>query len=142
MKRVAYGSAWELWHRGADEAMVGLSMLAKAVGSAGMDYHGNESVSAEMLRGCLRCSEWICRGLADAVERMGEFERYSESMLAEIDSLVTNLHATWSGEASAAHSEAHQHWAYGEAVASLKSAGVAAHGNYTGVAAKDLGMWS
>jgi uncharacterized protein YukE len=34
------------------------------------------------------------QALADAVERMGEFQRYAESMLAEIDSLVTNLHAT------------------------------------------------
>jgi uncharacterized protein YukE len=36
--------------------------------------------------------------LADAVERMAEFQRYAESMLAEIDSQVANLHATWSGK--------------------------------------------
>jgi WXG100 family type VII secretion target len=85
--------------------------------------------------------------VADAVERMEEFERYAESMLAEIDSLVTNLHAAWSGEAATAHVKAHQHWAGGEAMmrealASLKAAGVAAHHNYTGVMAKNLGMWS
>jgi WXG100 family type VII secretion target len=85
--------------------------------------------------------------LADAVERMGEFQRYAESMLAEIDSLVTNLHATWSGEAAAAHAQAHRHWARGEAMmrealAQLQAAATTAHTNYTGVMAKNLGMWS
>jgi WXG100 family type VII secretion target len=85
--------------------------------------------------------------LADAMERLEEFERYAESMLAEIDSLVTNLHAAWSGQAAAAHVEAHQHWAGGEAMmrealASLKAAAVAAHHNYTSTTAKNLGMWS
>jgi WXG100 family type VII secretion target len=47
----AYASAWELWHRGAGEVMLGLSMLAKAVGDAGVDYQDNESVSARRLGG-------------------------------------------------------------------------------------------
>jgi ESAT-6 family protein len=85
--------------------------------------------------------------LADAVERMGEYLRYAESMLSEIDSLVTNLHLTWSGEAAGAHVEAHQHWARGEAMmrealAQLKTAGTAAHHNYTGVMAANMTMWS
>lgn len=46
----AYGSAWELWHRGAGEVMAGLSILAKAVGSAGVDYQVNESASGRALR--------------------------------------------------------------------------------------------
>ena len=85
--------------------------------------------------------------LADAVQRMAEFQRYAESMIAEIGSLVGNLHATWSGEAAAAHAEAHQHWARGEAMmrealAQLRSAAHTAHGNYTGAMAKNLSMWS
>jgi WXG100 family type VII secretion target len=85
--------------------------------------------------------------LAEAVERMGEFQRNAESMLAEIDSLVTTLHAAWSGQAAAAHAEAHRHWARGEAMmrealARLQAAGMTAHGNYTGVMAKNLDMWS
>lgn len=85
--------------------------------------------------------------LADAVERMGEYLRCAEGMLSEIDSLVTNLHLTWSGEAAAAHVEAHRHWACGEAMmrealASLKAAGATAHHNYTGVTTANLGMWS
>ena len=53
--------------------------------------------------------------LADATQRMGEFMRHTESVVAEIDSLVTHLHQTWSGEAAAAHAEAHRHWSQGEA---------------------------
>jgi WXG100 family type VII secretion target len=85
--------------------------------------------------------------LAEAVERMSEFQQYAESMVAEIDSLVTNLHATWSGEAAAAHAEAHRHWASGEAMmrealGQLKAAGSTAHANFTGAMAKNLGVWS
>ena len=85
--------------------------------------------------------------LADAVQRMAEFQRYAESMLSEIDSLVSNLHATWSGEAAAAHAEAHQHWARGEAMmrealGRLRTAGATAHGNYTGAMSTNLAMWS
>jgi WXG100 family type VII secretion target len=47
----AYFSAWELWHRGAGEVTLGLSMLAMAVGNAGVDYQENESASAKQLGG-------------------------------------------------------------------------------------------
>jgi WXG100 family type VII secretion target len=85
--------------------------------------------------------------LADAVARMAEYVRYAENMLGDIDSLVTNLHLTWSGEAAEAHVAAHRHWAAGaammrEALALLKAAGTIAHANYTGVMAANLGMWS
>ena len=85
--------------------------------------------------------------LTDAVERMTEFQRYAESMLAEIDSLVSNLHTTWTGQGATAHAEAHQHWAQGEAMmrealAQLRTAAHTAHGNYTGAIAKNLSMWS
>lgn len=85
--------------------------------------------------------------LADAVQRMAEFMRHTESVVAEIDSLVTHLHQTWSGEAAAAHAEAHRHWAHGEAtmreaLKQLKTAGSTAHHNYTGVMAANSAMWS
>jgi WXG100 family type VII secretion target len=87
------------------------------------------------------------QALADSVQRMAEFQRYAESMLAEIDSLVTNLHATWTGEGAAAHAEAHRRWAGGEAMmrealAQLQAAGAAAHLNYTGAISTNLAMWS
>jgi WXG100 family type VII secretion target len=85
--------------------------------------------------------------LAEAVQRMAEFGRHAESMLSEIDSLVTNLHATWTGEAAAAHAEAHQHWARGEAMmrealARLRAAGATAHRNYNGATSTNVSMWS
>ncbi|WP_219065700.1 WXG100 family type VII secretion target [Candidatus Mycobacterium methanotrophicum] len=85
--------------------------------------------------------------LADALERMGEFVRHAESLVAEIDTLVTHLHGTWSGQAAAAHAEAHQHWSRGEAMmrealGQLKTAGATAHHNYTGAVATNTAMWS
>ncbi|CAM4357996.1 WXG100 family type VII secretion target [Mycobacterium basiliense] len=75
--------------------------------------------------------------LAHAVERMAEFGRHAESLIAEIESLVSNLHVTWTGEGAAAHAEAHRHWATSEAMmrealAQLRVAGRGAHANYTG----------
>jgi WXG100 family type VII secretion target len=85
--------------------------------------------------------------LAHAIQLMDEFVRHTESIVSEIDSLVTHLHGTWSGEAAAAHAEAHRHWAHGEATMrevlnALKAAGNTAHHNYTGVMAANTAMWS
>jgi WXG100 family type VII secretion target len=85
--------------------------------------------------------------LAEAIQLMDEFVRHTESVVSEIDSLVTHLHQTWSGEAAAAHAEAHHHWAHGEAtmraaLKTLKTAGNTAHDNYTGVMAANSAMWS
>ncbi len=85
--------------------------------------------------------------LAEAVQQMADFQQYSESLLAEIESLVTNLHLTWSGKAATAHAEAHRHWIRGEemmreALTHLQSVGTTAHANYTGAIAKNLDLWS
>jgi WXG100 family type VII secretion target len=85
--------------------------------------------------------------LADAVQRMEEFQRRAEDMLTEIDSCVKRLHATWTAQGAAAHAEAHQHWARGEAMmrealTQLKSAGATAHANYTGAMSTNTAMWS
>ncbi|OBK95032.1 WXG100 family type VII secretion target [Mycobacterium sp. 1165178.9] len=87
------------------------------------------------------------QALADTVQRLAAFQRYAEDTIAEIDSRVTHLHASWTGEAAAAHAEAHRHWARGEAMmrealAQLKQAATTAHGNYTGAMSANLGMWS
>jgi WXG100 family type VII secretion target len=85
--------------------------------------------------------------LTNAVQHMAEFVRHTESLVSEIDSLVTNLHVTWSGQAAAAHAEAHRHWSHGEAtmrraIEQMKAAGSAAHHNYTGAMAMNQSMWS
>jgi WXG100 family type VII secretion target len=46
-----YGQAWELWHRGAGEVQLGLSILAKAAGIAGVDFRDLDSASAHTLPG-------------------------------------------------------------------------------------------
>ncbi|MBS2080319.1 WXG100 family type VII secretion target, partial [Mycobacterium tuberculosis] len=48
--RGAYASAWELWHKGAREVELGLSVLAHLVGEAGGAYHSNEAASAQAER--------------------------------------------------------------------------------------------
>jgi WXG100 family type VII secretion target len=85
--------------------------------------------------------------LADAVEQMAEFQAYAEAMLDEIDKTVANMHATWSGEAAAAHARAHAHWARGEAMmrqalAQLRAAGAGAGDNYRGAMATNRAMWA
>lgn len=68
-------------------------------------------------------------------------------MLAEIDSLVTNLRAMWSGQGAAAHAEVRRHWARGEtlmrnALAQLQAAGATTHHNYADAMSTNLAMWS
>jgi WXG100 family type VII secretion target len=53
--------------------------------------------------------------LSDALERMDAFQRLSTALLAEIDSVVKNLHVDWDAAAAAAHAEAHQEWSHGAA---------------------------
>ena len=86
------------------------------------------------------------QALADAVQRMADFQRYTDSMLTDIDSLVSDVHSTWTGRGAAAHAEAHRHWARGEAMMRealdrLRTAGATAHHNYTGAMATNLAMW-
>ena len=45
----AYSSAWELWHSGACEVHLGLSIMAKLLRHAGGHYADHESKSAEAL---------------------------------------------------------------------------------------------
>ena len=85
--------------------------------------------------------------VADALQLMDEFARHTESVVAEIDSLVTHLHGAWSGQAATAHAEAHRHWSQGEAMmrealTQLKTAGTTAHHNYTGAMRTNQTMWS
>ncbi|WP_077086433.1 WXG100 family type VII secretion target [Mycobacterium rhizamassiliense] len=85
--------------------------------------------------------------LAEAVQRIADFQRYAESMISEIDSMVSNLHMTWTGEGATAHAEAHRHWAHGEAMmrealGQLRAIAHTAHANYTGAMAKNMSMWS
>ncbi|HEY1839510.1 MAG TPA: WXG100 family type VII secretion target [Mycobacterium sp.] len=50
----AYGQAWDLWHRGTAEVQLGLSILAKAVGVVGVEFHTREQASAQIMDGVYR----------------------------------------------------------------------------------------
>jgi WXG100 family type VII secretion target len=45
----AYTRAWELWHRGAAEVQLGLSILEGFVADAGLAYQANETASSAAL---------------------------------------------------------------------------------------------
>jgi len=85
--------------------------------------------------------------LADALQRVRDFVQHTENVVAEVNSLVAQLHQTWSGQAATAHAEAHRHWSHGEAtmreaLTHLKSAGTVAQRNYTGAIAANMSLWS
>jgi uncharacterized protein YukE len=120
----ASGSAhpveWELWHRGTAEVQVGLSIAAKLIAHADAPRHDPRHGSVDP------------DALPDAVARLADFHRHAESVLSEIDSLVTNLHASRSARRAAAQAEARRHWARGEAMmreslARLRASRAAAH---------------
>ena len=85
--------------------------------------------------------------LMDIVDAMARLETRIEAMIAEADSHVGSLHATWDGTAAAMQADAQRRWADGaqemhEALVKLRDAALKAHGNYTGAAKTNLAMWS
>ncbi len=50
----AYGQAWDLWHRGTGEVQLGLSILAKAVGVAGVDFQNRDDTATQTMDGVYR----------------------------------------------------------------------------------------
>jgi uncharacterized protein YukE len=112
----AYTAACELWHRGAAEVQVGLSMLARLIAHQNAGPHDNEAATSHVVR------------------RMAEFRHHAERVISEIDSLATTLPVPQLGREAAAHTEAHRHWARGEAMmreslARLRAPGATARAN-------------
>lgn len=50
----AYSDAWDLWHNGAGEVQLGLAILAKAVGNAGIQFQAQDSASEQTVDGVYR----------------------------------------------------------------------------------------
>jgi WXG100 family type VII secretion target len=50
----AYGDAWDLWHNGAAEVQLGLAILAKAVGNAGIQFHAQDAAAEQTAEGIYR----------------------------------------------------------------------------------------
>lgn len=85
--------------------------------------------------------------LMTIVDKMTQVDSRIEAMIADADSQVAGLHATWVGEAAATQADAHRRWSEGaqqmrEALAKLREAALTAHGNYTGAATNNTVMWS
>lgn len=85
--------------------------------------------------------------LMTIVTRIADFERRIEAMIADVDSQLSSLHASWHGSAAAAQADAHRRWTEGAqqmrvALQELHQAGEKAHQNYAGAAQVNLTMWS
>ncbi len=50
----AYGDAWDLWHNGAAEVQLGLAILAKAVGNAGIQFKAQDASAEQTAEGIYR----------------------------------------------------------------------------------------
>jgi WXG100 family type VII secretion target len=86
-------------------------------------------------------------GLSGMVDSMDQFDTWVEQMLAELDSEIERLHASWSGEAADEQKQAHELWKSGAAkmrlaLAHLRVSGRNAHGNYSAAARTNLGFWA
>lgn len=84
--------------------------------------------------------------LADVVERLGKLDAQLESVLANVERRVDELHLTWSGEAAQAQRAAHEEWRQGATqmrtgLATMRSIAATAHANYTAAAATNVRMW-
>jgi WXG100 family type VII secretion target len=80
--------------------------------------------------------------LLDVIDRMRRFDAQVEEALQDAEARVNRLHATWSGQAAAAHDK----WTHGmqQMRAGLQVMRVnaqIAHDNYTGAVEANVSMW-
>ncbi|MFC7492698.1 MULTISPECIES: WXG100 family type VII secretion target [unclassified Nocardioides] len=73
-------------------------------------------------------------------------EQRLESLTSDLAAQMRTLHETWAGLAARAHVEAHEEWTTGmvamrQAMADLRAAARAAHGNYSAAAEANRSMW-
>jgi len=81
------------------------------------------------------------------VDRLQSFEQRAEAIAARVDGQVATLHASWAGNAAAAHRAQHDEWMAGaaqmrEAIAQLRAAAANAHQHYTDAARLNVEMLS
>jgi WXG100 family type VII secretion target len=50
----AYGKVWDLWHKGAGEVQLGLSILTQMVENAGAQFQAQDSASEQTVDGVYR----------------------------------------------------------------------------------------
>jgi WXG100 family type VII secretion target len=81
------------------------------------------------------------------ITRMGKFDAALDEHLNKLDARIARLHKTWSGEAAVAQKAEHDKWMQAaremrQAMATMRSAGKTAHGNYTRAIAANVDMWN
>jgi WXG100 family type VII secretion target len=84
--------------------------------------------------------------LADVVQRLGALDAHLQSVLAQVERRVDELHLTWSGEAAQAQRATHDEWQRGAAqmragLATMRSIAATAHANYVAAATANVRMW-
>lgn len=85
--------------------------------------------------------------LLDSTTRdLEKFEDFIDAKLADLDRVVEHLHVTWTGQAAAAHAQAHREWREGadrmrQGLLAMRTAARVAHHNYHGAATANQTMW-
>ncbi len=84
--------------------------------------------------------------LARVVAEMAGCQARLHDVADEAGRLANTLHGTWEGQAALAHLAAQHAWEAGfrdlrEALAVMRAAADAAHGNYERAATTNVGMW-
>ena len=77
---------------------------------------------------------------------MGAFESRFRAKLSELDEMIAELHATWTGQAAQAQKGAHDRWKAGaaemhQALLEMREAAKRAHRNYSAAADANARMW-
>ena len=85
--------------------------------------------------------------LESKIREMVAFERTITRTLTELDASVEHLHLTWTGEAAAAHREAHRTWVDGmrrmsAGLTEIRTAAERAHANYSSAGSTNARMWA
>ncbi|GAB2727461.1 WXG100 family type VII secretion target [Nocardia thraciensis] len=84
--------------------------------------------------------------LDDAIVKMTAFGAEVDGILGEVDQHVADLHLSWASQAAEAQHAAHTKWMSGAAemrenLDELRDVARRAHGNYSGAADANDGMW-
>jgi WXG100 family type VII secretion target len=80
------------------------------------------------------------------VDRLQAFEQRAETVAADVDKQIADLHGSWFGNAAEAHQSHHDEWMAAaaqmrEALGDLREAASKAHRNYTEVIEINTAMW-
>jgi WXG100 family type VII secretion target len=84
--------------------------------------------------------------LDSTTQDLARFDAFIDHKLGDLDRVVEHLHVTWTGQAAAAHAQAHREWRAGadrmrEGLLAMRTAARVAHDNYHAAATANQAMW-